>query len=358
MRNPSYVPKALSPESLLIPDEADFGARAGLNKHQVREDIELLLYSLRTGYGGRTNGDQKAFQIAIQSLKTLPSEIEYPATSKTLLEKIDAVLLRIPDNHLHMESLELGFSEIRQKSKRRGNVGPNVAAKGGRPWTFLLPEFNKSLPILSINYFPPAKDEAWKGFKSSVEKWLKSPAAVLDLRGNHGGSDNMVFWLISRIKGAPVKLVYSSFSKSLTPETMALKVNSVKFDIMIARFRKKTISESLKKDLVEATTAFQNAQAKKVDGYETVFFNDVITAGMHKSYKGRLFILVDAECESSCESLVQSLVDTHNVEIILVDAECESSCESLVQSLVDTQNVEIIGENTAGTFHFGNIGLI
>jgi C-terminal processing protease CtpA/Prc len=43
---------------------------------------------------------------------------------------------------------------------------------------------------------------------------------------------------------------------------------------------------------------------------------------------------------------------------VLVDAECDSSCESTLGYLKFHPKLKVVGENTAGYFHFGNLGAV
>lgn len=165
-----------------------------------------------------------------------------------------------------------------------------------------------------------------------MDKWLKRPIAVLDLRGNGGGSDQMASWLASRVSGKPTVWPYQARFTLKTPEAKATRANVIKFEILMNEHRKKAVPDYSISELKERMLEFRTARNTNATGYDEKRFDVSSETESKNSYKGKLFVLIDAGCASACEGAVKFF-------------------ESI-------PGVTTIGENTGGYFQFGNLGIV
>ncbi|NUM88996.1 MAG: hypothetical protein HUU37_07315, partial [Bdellovibrionales bacterium] len=252
-----------------------------------------------------------------------------PFSTATLCEEIDKILLRLPDNHLHARTV-LGLSRARESQERPGSVGPNVLAGQKKAWGLTR---DKKLPILSIMELPDVRDAAWRGFREAVEEALRSPALVIDVRGNPGGSDLQPQWLASRLLGgAPVASPYESVRKSETPATWALAVNNVTLKIRNLTRQGKSIPAYLLEKREAYRKSLEQAQLGGLPEERVMEILPEQTHAAGEPYTGTIYVLQDSDCGSSCESLLEFL-ETN-------------------------PRVVTVGENSAGSVHFGNVGMV
>lgn len=316
------------PTGLFFSEDATLTPQKVLSQKQVGEDMDVLLYALRNGYGGRKYIDQVALQSALGELEALKSSGPFSTTS--LCEEIDKILLRLPDNHLHARTI-LGLSKSRELQERRGNVGLNFLAGQHKAWD--LTHDKKGFPILSIKSFPDVRDAAWGDFREAVERALQNPFFVIDVRGNHGGSDVQAQWLANRLLGGEtVASPYEAVIKSETPTTLVLTINNATLK-MWHLYRKGAVIPTY---LIE-----------KRESYRKV---------LNQALSGRF--AEEREMAIPPLEMVQSTNRPYTGAIyVLQDTECASSCESLLELLESNPRVVTVGENSSGSVHFGNVGM-
>jgi C-terminal processing protease CtpA/Prc len=313
-------------------DGNDLREKQNLSREQVRQDLELLLYALKFGYGGRKYVPRGTFASALSELSLIEKKIKTPATSRQLLEACDQALLKLPDNHLVMRSPTTGLSKLRQQKTRSGSVGKNLNQNPETPWALNFRSVGaRRIPVLSLSSFPAAEDDSWNRFKEDVGSVMSSPFLIIDLRGNTGGSDVMGAWLASRLLGRKVDSPYAAIHSSTTRETLALSANNWKL---------KTLFNKLQKTPVPAY--FETRLEEKVREYHT----------SSSSLTG------EEERQIAYEFEIQNSEPYRGQVILLFDAECASSCESVVEFFEQVPRSLTLGENTAGSVHFANAGVL
>lgn len=324
---------SITDDDLLLSENASLALRSDLSTNEVRRDIDVLLYALRSGYGGRTYIDGRAFSSAIQLLEELKSRANELSSSVSLCEEIDKILFGLPDNHLHARTQTLGLSRVRLNGERKPSVGSNLLNTKDATWSIVHRRVGqKSIPILSIVKLPDAEDSAWEGFKPAIENIIATaPALIIDIRGNGGGSDEMPLWLASRLKGKSVESPYDVAIKSQTPATFALAVNMSTLKTVQLQRRGATVPEYLQKSRGKFLEFYKKAKRNEVPSEDSI--------------------------KISYETQVQGQPFVRPV-YILVDAGCASSCESLLEFFESNPNVRTVGEPTAGSVHFGNMGVL
>lgn len=318
-------------DDLLISEKTDLTLKTNLVPSEINRDLEILIYALQTGYGGRKYIDQTAFQSAITKLQDLNLNASVFTSSELFCNELDKVLLQIPDNHLHARTRQLGLTKLRTNSERKATVDPNVLTVKNKNWSVETRNLGqKKVGIIAITSFPDHHDEAWKGFKESVDSVLPSiTALIIDLRGNGGGSDVMGRWLASRLIGKAVSSPYESVIKSRTPTTFALAINNRILKYIDLTEKNKPIPQYLTDSITEYKDLYKKANKGEILPEEIVP------------------ILYDVEVKP---------IPFGKPIYVLIDSECASSCESTVEFFENQTNVKTVGENTAGSVHFGNIG--
>lgn len=325
--------KELNPQDLILRDNVDLKDRAVLEINEIKEDVRLLVYALENAYGGRKYVDQAKYNHAIAELEKIKHNVGTKLSSVELRDLIDNILLKIPDGHLHIRSQQSGFSKAREDLERKPQVGRNIYLNKKIPWrlnyVFLK---TKKIPVISITKFLDHKDEKWGGFKESVESIMNYSEIIIDFRGNGGGDDTMGHWLASRLLGDKRASPLESTILSNTSSTAAIALNTVKLKILGLKIRNEKVPQYLNDKLSEKEKRYYTLLQNKENNEKNVSETDLSIKNLGIPFKGKVYLLFDAECASSCESTID---DFENVK-----------------------NVTTVGENTAGDIHFGNMGMI
>ena len=322
-----------TPQDLLIPENPNSDLPARLNELAIRSDLELLRYAMRTGYSGREYLPANKFAKALRAIMDLPGEIAVPAKQSDLLEKIDQILLELPDSHISAQASS-GQSNARRESARPGSVGKNSISEPERTWSFKSMHSARlgTVGLLSISHFDAADDPSWIGFKSAVEKWVSYKNIVLDLRGNGGGSDEMGLWLASRVAGITLPSPFLFRASSRTPESAALWANYFKLQMISRNRRNEQVPDYLQNLYLKQIDTLEMAQRENRAGFEMFNFDQTKPTRTNSPFTGHLQVLIDAKCASACEGTVKSFANI--------------------------KNSETVGENTAGEFQFGDTGIL
>jgi hypothetical protein len=176
-------------EDLLAWEGVPHAPAAALTAEQVSADVDLLLFALREGYGGRRFVEPEQLNRALQTLEALSANP--PSTAGSLCISIAAALAQISDNHLR--AYLNGPCSLRGFIAASGQVGANFAASKAGPWavdTFDFPQ--GKIARISITEMPMHEDNAWSGFLQAAREALSGArAAIIDLRGNGGGDDTI-----------------------------------------------------------------------------------------------------------------------------------------------------------------------
>jgi len=340
---------ALQPQDLLIPDSCTLAESVHLDRAQVTQDIQLLLYAMNEAYGGRKYVSQAAFVAAMKQLRELPLKLpqnsslvsSFNSSSLGMLESIDEILYAIPDNHLQPRSPRSGLSQYRLARQRKGSVGGNIWQQADSCWgvtekSVSVPGGEKKIAVLSLTSFPAPEDQRWTGFKNQIEKIIKEESIfIIDLRGNAGGSDVMAAWLASRLLGRTVVSPFEVVVRSTTPESLALSANNWKLKIIWNRLEKKPNPPYFEARLLEKMRVFEQSMGHSKEapnGEERIQMAYQTGLSDQPRYPGRV--------------------------ILLTDALCASSCESLVEFFQELPNAITVGENTAGSVHFADVGIL
>lgn len=305
---------------------------------QAKYDIGLLLYALEHAYGGKGFINKELFDSVKKALTDLYADVPIDQTISTtdFVQKIDTILLRIPDLHLkiHLPNKEGFFgdtSAARQKEEKRerGRVGHN-RNQTTQPWSVeIYPYKKKKLLVIAITHFPPFQSQQWNGFIEKVTHHLNNvDGMIIDLRGNTGGADRAARELAKLVYGHdhfphPVEAIYMR----KTAEAVIIFANNIK--------RKK---EQLAQK-GEDTTAIEQQ-------YD--YLQELAKAyqGEPDSLEKRSLVCPPIQNESAFKKPIY----------ILIDRSCGSSGETSIDFFAHHPHCLTIGENTYGCIHFGNMG--
>ena len=326
----ALITKQLSPSDLIITTATVLKPPTSLSADEVKEDIELLRYSLERGYVGRKYTAQPTLNAALKGLE----EICGSMPPEQLNERIDSILWTIPDNHLKSR-LNGQISTTRMAGMRREDAGKNAISPNTKIWE-VRTDLRNGYKVLyiSILSFPFHGDPIWKGFLNKVRAKLKaSDFMVLDLRENNGGDDTMGFRLARLCYGNRVDSPLAKQMTCQTPEAIAAWANKFQLAAMQAR---------AKNEKPPAVVAIMHEKAMKK---------------FRLAIKGQI-----------AEERIESVNNNHhkfNSErgynkpiFILIDGGCCSSGESTVDAFESNPLAIKVGKNTSGMKQFGDVGII
>lgn len=324
--------KKINSDDILIPDNIKLESPKVLTPKESEYDLNLLIYAFENGYGGRKFIPRDQSENALNRLNAVAQQP--PISPNELCKKIDEVFLKITDFHLSARLNDNRCNPSGEARFRKASVGKNVHTDKKKPWsiTHIKIKGNR-IPIISITALPNHEDKVWNGFLDGILKEKRTAKAVLiDLRGNGGGDDTTVKQMASYFYGQDFISPVLSQIKSQTPETFALLANNYKLRIYRLQNENEPVPDFWYRRLSETMEKYKEAKAKKIPPEFESFIDQGKEFNSQKGYAKPIYILVDAECESSCESAVEAFeMHPHAVTV---------------------------GENTGGFVHFGNMGFI
>lgn len=298
-----------------------------LSEQEVEYDIAQTIYALNTAYSGKKFLPKGEFRTLIQNIEPLKA----PYSAAELCEKIDSYMDAVSDNHLNAK-----FNNkpcFKSPNGRDGKVGKNFYfEKNDIPWKVRLSHKSKKNALLiSITGFPKSTSPVWRGFIDTVKKQLpQADLVILDMRGNGGGDDSKGFELSALLAGTELKTPYAKQWNNPAPEAQQLFVNTFEYWARLDKEEGKLVPAyllDLKKEFIQKRDrAVRGEKARDRESDEPQGHDFVL----EKSIKRPIYILIDADCASSCESTTDFFENN---------------------PLVKT-----VGENTAGYVHFGNNG--
>lgn len=321
-----------SSEDLIISDQVSLSFAEELSANQATEDIDFLIFALSSGYGGRKYVPDDSFSQAITALK----RISRPATMAEFHDRIDESLFIIPDNH--MAAYYMGNVSRKRRNQKQldvGHVGINNIKDPNKIWETRIDRVGKKKVLyISITEFPDNESDMWMGFIDSASVFLKNAdAIVIDLRGNSGGDDTKGMELAQLLFGHPFEHPITKQYRSQTPETLALAVTKIKVEMINKKTLKKQIPEYL---------------AKKFDESKE-YYNMALRGQLPSEY---------IRTGKGGGKRTDPITGFKKPIYILMDRVCASSCEFTIAAFEWNKHVKKVGENTNGTFHFSNVGMV
>jgi hypothetical protein len=323
-----------SPRELVIPitiPRAKILPRILLNQQEVLEDIEILIETIQRGYGG-----WKTFKGTLEG-EIFPQLRQLKGRStEALCQEIGLLLDKIKDNHLSVR-----FAGSSKKCsgapERQGRVGANIQTDKTLPWGYFEREAgSRKVAVVSIVRGALDTSEGWKGFlERAREIYAGATALIIDLRGNDGGDDTKLEQfarIFYGMDGTNVQLEPTGrVIRRQTPESYALFANTFGLALLKDHWDKKP----KRKDVAGYRKDFLNLfelSLKEHLNEEGVTETDDPAIDLKRAFKGPIRLLADGLCASACEGGLE-----------------------FFDRLPLAKRV---GENTAGTLQFGNVGTV
>ena len=316
-------------QDIIISDKVSLTFPKSVTTSQAKEDIDFLIFLLSKAYSGKDHLPGNTFSEAIHALRKISGDTNL----EQFHEQIDEALFIIPDNHL-LSYYKGQDGKKRISMEKIGNVGKNNIKDPKRVWEVRNDSIaNKKILYISLTRFPNPDSELWNGFLESVSSQLKnSESIVLDMRGNGGGYDNMGMRLTTLLFGHPYEHPIKRQIRFQSLESLALELNRNKLSMINLSASNEKIPTYLVDEFNRAEREYKRAQSGQI---------------------AEMFILTGKGGGSRSEPVTGFKKPIY----ILMDAECGSSCEFVVSGFQWHDYVKTVGENTNGTFHFSNTGL-
>jgi hypothetical protein len=326
---------AFTPADLLVADDVSLEPPHELSAGAARRDVALLLYALRNGYGGHRFIARRRIAAAEQNLADLVAD-ESAQGPRAFCDAVAEVLATLPDQHLEAKLAGERCGPPPNGRAPDGAVGRNFAPpfprQAARPWATETRKLaNGTVGLIAITRFPLADDPVWEGFLDAVAALASADALVIDMRGNSGGDDTTAYRLAQVLGGRFVRRTGVEKIRSQRPATWALRINHLTLELVSHAARGEPAPLHIQKHRDEFTAEYRRALRGESEP------EVVETPGPDRGLEGEFTPF------------------TRPI-YVLVDRRCGSSCESGMEVLAQLTNATTVGENTAGTIHFGNIG--
>lgn len=307
-----------NPQDFVLALDADMKGRPRLSASEVREDLDFLKRAAVSGYIGP---DLRAGLDSIPLRNT---------SSQDLCDELANQLSKIPNSHLGA-SLEF---EICGEGRRPGRVGENIA--NDRWLLGTTGAGARRMNVLAIPLFWPRYDQRWQGFLNVVRQLRRNNRPfILDLRGNRGGDEALGREMARILLGFPEEVDLPNPIESLTyrqsPEAFALLGNQWTWSILRLQNAGQPVPQYMFTRRQEVLSWMERAQAGEFADPITISLGQV-EVDQARVFRQRVYVLIDRECASACESTLQLL-------------------EKLPGRL-------LVGENTLGSVEFGELGRV
>lgn len=310
-----------------------------ITKTDAESDIVLLKYALERGYIASLYRTQ--YSPDFSGLLSLKSQLPQQITVRELADRIGDLFWKMEDGHLFVRNPKGGMiSPLRDREERKANVGINalidVCHKTNRAYAFReVLKRGHHIPVLSICSLPQPDDPSWTGFDEVLSSVSRHPYLVIDLRGLPGGSDTNGFKLAEKLLGAKIPDARGLKAEVMgrTPENIQLLLNQILG--MQDRYTKK--GEQVPASWIEMQRKIEvllkTSLQKGAPPYEIQKSPQFVPPSPENvAFKGKVYVLIDAKCGSSCESTLEALLWN--------------------------PNVITVGENTRGLIHFTEQGYL
>jgi len=318
--------KSISFLSTYIP----FDPKTTLTWEQIREDIQYLKSSIKAVSGlYKFSPDQSGRQF-LYSLNTIEKTGMRAIDLCSLLEEKSTLF---KDGHFAVVTEDMTCNGRLDSKDSISGTGSNFGKNLALTWELnYFRNEGKKIPVLSIHHFAQPQDPAWDGFLETAKNLRDHQNVfVIDLRGNSGGSDAMGGQLASLLYDGNPPIPYASVIYGNNRAVFESWENL----ISIFRIKKEHLKEdtSIEGQMIEGYKQKANlASQGQLPATQTQRFEDHLGNPGQNHFLGKIYVLIDHACASSCESTTDFL---RSLPFVIT-----------------------AGENTDGAIHYGNIGFI
>lgn len=316
-----------------IPETINSDPEKLLTAEQLKYDKRQIKYSLNNVYSGRMFLPGEEHEQLLENIDRIQGE----TSARDFCAKVAQAFEAVSDNHLSAMFNDKDCA--RSKVNRKGEVGDNYYRGKTVPWDVRLKAKDGTNALLvSITSFHKRSSPVWDGFIDRVEKLLPDARLViLDMRGNGGGDDSIGYELSSMLAGNQLETPYTKQWTSANPESFQILVNTFEY------WRRERLE-----------------QGEDVPRYVDEL-KDIFEDKRERAKNGEIVPIADDEDNDQSEQEKDDFDLNKSIKkpiYILVDADCASSCESTTDFFEFNPLATTVGENTAGYVHFGNNGSV
>ena len=335
----SVLSKAsFTPDDLLLREPIPYDIPPAISREAKQRDLDFLLYAFEAASGGYSYLPKSEREGFVQRLKALRESVQ-PGSGSDFCDELGDLLWTLPDSHFRALRLNELCGKRRLAEERKPSVGENIGLKlaQANQREYAVQERTVGatrVEILSIIGLHDPDDQRWQGYDEVLPRLAQYPVLVIDLRGLPGGNDHNGIRLANLLTGGTLEAIKGR-RREITrqdPGSWALRINLWTYFISVSEQRKIKIADSIYKYLKADRESFQLAKEGKLPREKIETMQLQSFAQGKTSYRGPIYVLIDAVCGSSCESTLEAL-QMH-------------------------PNVKTIGENTRGMIHFTNEGMI
>lgn len=309
-------------------------AGAALDGHAVATDLDLLTYALESGYAGRKFVGAPAWTEMSRRLEALRGK---PTTVEAFCTAIGDALWQLPDAHLNAkrrspaDGASIRCGALLRQANRTPSVGKNYGADmNAKPWASdLLAVGHASFGVVSMKEMALADDPAWGSFSAVTKGMMTADGLVIDLRGNGGGDDTRGIALARLLIDGPIRSPYLRTHERRTAESLTLQMNVYgTLERGSGGGLTPHVQERYDRFVKDRDAASRGGQAE----WKVLAADAQPTTPGPKAYGGKIAIIVDSGCASSCESTLEALREH--------------------------PKAKVFGERTAGFIQFGETGML
>ena len=313
--------KAIQNHDVFMAENPSLISPEKIGADEIQDDLSFLQRTFDAGYIGFYFQPAQIKMNFVQQLAKLADASSGGMSTQEFCLQLSNILREIPDNHLEAQRNGNYCSPDSGSSSGAKNMARN--AKNQRFWVLEQRKVKeKTIPVLGITKFPDPNDLGWSGFRETFTTLSESPAMIIDLRGNTGGHLGMGAWMANMLG-----------EKDLSPWTKALDLRTaaaISIERNATILKKKNYLDAKKEVPLWLTFQLKEPLPAATGGLVEVPRN--LSSDYHKPYAGKLYVLMDRDCGSTCEAAVL-----------------------LLKRIANTR---VIGQKSAGAYGYGNAGLL
>lgn len=297
---------------------------------ELAEDINLLIPTFEKGYAGK-NILKQEFPELIAGFQNILIQNPKGMDDYTLLSKFQNLLLQLPDGHL-FASKDPGTCYVID----RRNQFTATSIKASSDYTFESINLNQKnvLKLRLPTFFIEDQSVVDNLINELSAKMRTADALIIDLRGNMGGYQPIPLRIGATIWGEPYREEQRIQFYPNPVEMSYLIRNKVSYSLLLNFFKSEDLQPEFQRQMASIYgTNPISPQEEDFSAAATEDWNTFLNDEPHLEDKGfprPIYILVDNNCASACEVMLEAL-EKH-------------------------PNKKVVGRQTRGAVQFGGVG--